>query len=206
MNMFKKYFKNRINYFLFIFISIYVYSCGPQINSFTVEPLTISSKDSVKIKWDVSGEATLLFHEKINPDDSITIFREFTLVVQKGGKEVKRFIQVTVIPDESTTEIIFTTSLRGDTLVAEGEKNIARWGNLFQVLNVSSSSGRNLTVKHSGKTAELDKDGSQSNVLEGTPVEGHWEFRSLLTGSEKADLSSAPEFLSIKAIIQYKRR
>jgi len=204
--MYKKYCKNKIVYILFLFISVSVYSCGAQIHSFTVEPLTKTAADSLIIKWDVSGDATLLYREKPVPGDSASKYLEFTLVVQKGGKEVNRFIQVKVLPDESTDEIVFPTNLSGDTLVAAGEKNILRWGNMFQILSVASASGRKLTVKHSDKTVELDKDGSPSSGLEGTPVEGYWEFRSLLTDTEKNDLSNAPEKLKIKTTIQYKRR
>jgi hypothetical protein len=71
---------------------------------------------------------------------------------------------------------------------------------------VSSASERQIIVNHSNIKVELDKEGTPNNGLEGTPVEGFWEFRSLLTDTEKNDLSNAPEKLKIKTIIQYKRR
>ena len=114
--------------------------------------------------------------------------------------------QVVMLPKQSSNEIVFRTSLRGDTLIAEGDKNIQRWGNNFSIISVASGYGRLLSVKHAGKTAELDKTGTPSSDLKDTPIEGHWIIRSLLSNAEKNDHTTAPETLRILSTIQYKRR
>ena len=209
----KNYFHNIFSPILFLFISVLFYCCKPSIRSFTVKPLTITSLDSVKATWDVSGAPTLLIHENtIVPDSTrgivVAKYLELTLVARKGGKETKRMIQVTMLPSESSNEIVFSNvlSTNGDTLIAKGEKNKLRWGDEFQIVSVASHSKRQLYVRHSGKSAELSSDGTPSNALEGTPIEGPWEIRSLVTAAEKKDLKTAPETLSINTTIQYKKR
>ena len=199
----------RKKYYLILIILFFLscsFSCGPSITSFKVEPQTISSDDSIKINWEVNGEPTLLVHQKQIPGDSLSKYLELTLVVQKGSKEVKQFVQVTVLPNEGTNEIIFSTTLIGDTLIAAGEKNLERWGNLFQILNVSNGSDRQLLVKHGGKSVELNDSINTSNALQGTPIEGFWELRTLLNEEEKNDNSLAPEVLKLRVKYQYKRR
>lgn len=196
-----------------LFLAICHYSCSPVIRSFTVQPLTITSEDSVKVNWDVRGKPTLLVHENIVPPDPANLgpsdagkkFLELTLVVQKRSKEQRRIVQVAVLPKLSTDEIVFRTDLRGDTLVAAGDKNSERWGDKFEIASVSSGSGRQLFVWHANKTVVLDKNGAPSNALMGTPVAGRWEIRSLLTDAEKKDMSTAPETLRLNATIQSKR-
>ena len=199
----------RKKYYLILIILFFLscsFSCGPSITSFKVEPQTISSDDSIKVNWEVNGEPTLLVHQKQIPGDSLSKYLELTLVVQKGSKEVKQFVQVTVLPNEGTNEIIFSTTLKGDTLIAAGEKNSERWGNLFQILNVSNASDRLLIVKHGGKSVELNDTNNTSNALQGTPIEGFWELRTLLNEEEKNDNSLAPEVLKLRVKYQYKRR
>src|ERR1700690_519935 len=155
-------FRNIFFPILFLFISVLFYSCKPSIRSFTVKPLTITSLDSVEATWDVSGAPTLLIHENTMVPDSargivIAKYLELTLVVRKGGKEAKRMIQVTMLPSESSNEIVFSNvlSANGDTLIAKGEKNKLRWGDEFQIVSVASNSKRLLYVRHSGKNAVL---------------------------------------------------
>jgi hypothetical protein len=165
----------------------------------------MTADDTLKINWDVKGTPTLLVHEAQLPDSAGKIL-EMKLVVEKGGKEVNKVVQVEVLPKNSTTSIAFSTELRGDTLVAEDDKNPGVWGDRFEILSVSNASNRPLTVTHSNRTASLDKAGSPSNAFAGTPVEGRWSFKSMLTAAEKADHSLLPERLQINTIITYKRR
>lgn len=189
-----------------IIVTIACYSCGPKIYFFKVEPETVTSTDSLKINWDVSGEPTLLIHEKYASDDSTIKLMELTLVVQKGDKEIKQFVQVNIVQNVGTNEIIFPTILSGDTLIAAGENNIEKWGKLFEVISVASISNRELIVKHANKTTILDKEGTFSDNFLDTPIEGYWEIRSLVSESEKEDLESLPEDLSINVKYKYKRR
>jgi len=165
----------------------------------------MTADDTLKVNWDVKGNPTLLVHETELPDSAGKVL-EMKLVVEKGGKEVNRVVQVEVVPKNSTTSITFGTELRGDTLIAEDDKNPGVWGDRFEILSVSNASNRPLTVTHAGRTASLDETGTPSNAFAGTPVEGRWSFKSLLTAAEKANHALLPERLQINTTITYKRR
>ncbi len=194
-------------YFAVIAYSIFFSGCAgkPVIHSFTVRPLTITADDTVKVNWDVKGTPTLLVHEKETADSAIKTL-EITLVATKGDKEVNRPVQVTVVPKNTATQITFSTSLSGDTLVAAGNKNPEKWGDRFEILSVSSASNRTLIVSHANRTAVLDSTGVLSAAFAGTPVEGRWVLKYVLTAAEKKDMSTAPETLQLNTTIQYKRR
>jgi hypothetical protein len=172
-------------------------------------PLTITADDSVKMNWSVRGQPTLLTHTDTavnDPDNPQYETREYTLVVQKKGKEVKKTALVNVLPVLSADDIVFTTVRKGDTLVAAGEKNSQRWGTRFVIQTVSSGSRRELTVSHNGRTAQLSQDGSASGLLAGLPNSGDWEITTLLTAAEKADTGSIPGKLRVHSIILYTKR
>lgn len=194
-------------------VSILNCNCSekPSINSFTVtthdtvNSRTITADDTLRVNWDVHGKPTLLVHEKQATDSGVRNL-EMILVVEKGSKEVNRNISVTIVPKNTATQITISTKRHGDTLVAADIKSPGRWGDRFEILSVSSASRRSLIVMHANKTTVLNEAGTQSNAFEGTPVEGRWELRSLMTTDEKKDSTKAPEMLQINATIQYKRR
>jgi hypothetical protein len=161
------------------------------------------------VTWEVDGKPELFFHESDipgEPHDEVTgKYLDFILAVCKGSKEVRQKIQVVILPDSSSTEIVFPITLRGDTLIAAGVKNPVRWGSSFKVTDVSFKLARSVWILHAGKTAELNPANNSSAALNGTPIEGPWEILSLLTPQEKRDMSTAPESFRITASIHYKR-
>lgn len=202
--------RNTLNISGLAFISSPVFyffiSCGPAIRSFSVVPLTITAADSVKVNWSARGKATLITHTDTainDPDDRRYELREFTLVVQKNGKDKKQVAQVNVLPAESADDIIFSTIRNGDTLIASGEKNVLRWGTYFKIKTAASASARELIVVHGEKTATLAKDGTPSVLFAGISNSGNWEIKSLLTEAEKTDSSTIPARLRIHTIIIY---
>jgi hypothetical protein len=198
-------------FFFFVSIVFCLGSCKPVIKSFkvtthdTTQVRRMTADDTLLVNWNVKGKPALLVHETESIDSGTRIL-EMKLVVEKGGKEINRVVQVEVLPKTSTTSITFATELRGDTLVAEDDKNPGVWGDRFEISSVSNASNRLLTVTHASRTASLDKTGTPSNAFAGTPVEGRWVFKSLLTPAEKADHSLLPERLQINSTITYKRR
>lgn len=165
----------------------------------------MTADDTLKVSWDVKGKPSLLLHETELPDSGGKLM-EMKLVVEKGSKQVNQVIQVEVLPKKTTTSITFSTELRGDTLVAEDDKNPGVWGDRFEIFTVSNASKRPLIVWHSNRSFLLNKNASPSNAFAGTPLEGRWTFKSLLTPAEKADHSLLPESLQINTTIIYKRR
>jgi hypothetical protein len=188
---------------------VLLFGCSPVIHSFSVVPLTITANDSVKVNWSVSGHPTLIMHDNDNSgnlvsENSHTRYREFTLVVQKHGKEISRMIQVNVLSTNDSSVIIFGTTLSGDTLVAKGINNEQKWGDGFEIVSVASGCNRKLLVTHGNKTFPVDAAGNPLLQFEGDPVKGFWEFSCLLTSAEKLDITTAPSTLQIKVTIRSK--
>lgn len=188
-------------------------SCKPVINSFkvtlndTTEVRRMTAEDTLRVNWSVKGTPTLLIHETELPDSGGKVL-QLKLVVEKAGKEANRTVQVEMLPKVSSTTITFDTRVNatGDTLIAEGVKNPGVWGDRFEISAVSNTSNRELVVWHANRTALLNKNGTPSVALAGTPVEGRWIFKSLLSAGEKTDHTTLPERLEINTTINYKRR
>jgi len=178
--------------------------CKPLIHSFTVTPLTITARDSVRMKWSVRGSPTLLTHTDSTEQPGFES-REFTLVVEKNGKQVKNTAVVNVLPEQSADIIEFDCVRKGDTLIAKGEKNIRRWGNHFLLGTVRSYSGRALLVVHAGHSASLLADSSGSAALAGLPNSGTWTIKTMLTAAEKKDSSSIPGTLQLQTILVFNK-
>ncbi len=195
-------FKTGISQWLFLVLIFY--SCAPKITSFTASPASITKGDSVVLDWKIKGTPSLMFDQrKISRpgNDSIEVL-EFTLSVEKGKKEKHIKRQISVLPNQSTDNVVLATNaVKGDTLIAGGIKDTALWSN-FEVISVSSASHRNLLIMHDKIQAALDSLGTTSNALEGTRYAGAWKIMTLLTEAEKKNASIIPGQLEIKAIIR----
>ncbi|MDB5117217.1 MAG: hypothetical protein JWQ79_2709 [Mucilaginibacter sp.] len=187
-------------FLLFVFLTLLECSCGPAIYAFRVEPRVIGPDDSIYVTWKVRGKPAISIHDEHLGAD--TTYRIVTLTASRHGKEVYRDSTVTVLNTGDLNKVVFSTMLIGDTLVAKGIKNVARWGDLFMVGLVSNPSARIITVIHAGKSADILKKADET--FSGTPVSGSWEMRTLLTPAEKANLKLAPSKLSILIILKHK--
>jgi len=201
-NMLKNNWTLNTDLILFLVFISFFYSCAPKIN-FTASPAIITKGDSVLLNWKVKGKPTLMFDQrKIShpPNDSMEIL-EFTLSVQRGKKEkyIKR--QVSILPKESTDEVVLITNdIKGDTLIASGIKDSSLWAD-FEVISISSLSKRPLIILHAGRESELRDSEIPSNLLEGTHYAGSWKIMTLLSEAEKKDHSIIPDQLEIKVLI-----
>ncbi len=133
---------------------------------------------------------------------------ELMLVASKHKKEVHQSIELIVLPDTSTDEVVFPTSSLSsgrDSVIAGGEKDKLRWGEKYHILSVASGSQRIIVAKHNNKSIILDSTGTYVNALQGESLAGDWELISPLTEKEKNDMTTAPEELRLKVIIIYKR-
>ena len=183
-----------------IFIFLLFGACKPAIRSFQVTPLVITGDQKVRIELDAKGTSALEFNEHFSPD-SIQLL-EFTLIATKAGKEARKTVQVQKLKSLAPIDITFATSkLDGDTVIASGENNSNQWSR-FQIVSVSTSMSRIITVVHSNRTAQLKSDASSSQDLAGTTAGGEWLLKTRLTASEKADSSKIPQELKIRAVIK----
>ncbi len=179
-------------------------SCGPAVHSFTVNPKTITEKDSVTVSYSVRGTPSLKVDTINGNSEDTTHYRNYILTVKKGAKEKRRSQLVAVLPVESATTIAFVAEVKADSLIAIGEKSISRWGNYFDVKVIINTLPRIILVIHNGITEVVSKDSSFK--FDGTPLEGIWEFHSPLSDKEKSDHSAIPTSLRIIATIHYKKK
>ncbi len=184
----------------FLLFLLFAFGCKPAIYEFKVTPRVIGPDDSIRVAWKVRGEPTISIHDEHLGND--TTYRIVTLTASSHGKEVYRDSMVTVLNTGDLNQIVFSTVLKGDTLVAAGIKNAARWGDLFVVGSVSNPSARILSIFHAGKSADISKIPNQT--FSGTPVSGPWQISTLLTPAEKADHRLLPAKLSILITLKHK--
>jgi hypothetical protein len=182
-----------------------LFSCGPRVFFFQARPCTtITEEDSVKFTWKVRGTPTLLHYQEDadEPDNPGKRYQYYKLVAKKGKKEAAfPTLGLTVLPESSIDYIQINTSRRGDSVVAFAVRDTLEWGFHFILDQVSSGSGRPMTVTHLGRTGMLDGEGNPSNVLKGLRNSGPWEFSSPLSEEEKKDSTRIPGKLRIKTVI-----
>ncbi len=181
-------------------------SCSPKIQ-FNASPPIITKGDSVFLNWKIKGEPTLMFDQRKiahAPDDSLELL-EFTLSVEKRGKTkyIKR--QITVLPAQSVDRVaLFTTDIKGDTLIAEGVKDSAAWKH-FQIVSISSLSNDAFTVIHDGVTATIKNTDLPDGSWKNKNYAGDWIIMRQLSDAEKQDHSKIPGSLEIQVLIQQRK-
>lgn len=178
--------------------------CSPKIYFFEANTQAISNIDSVQLRWKVRGKPVLLTHVQELPDRRDGLLRrlEYTLVVQKNGKEQTKFIEVDVLKPDSYTDIVFNVLRKGDSLYASGIKDVQKWGTKFVIDGVANPATRNLLIIHENKAIKVVA-GDSTDVFKGTPVSGHWDIRTNLSEEEMKDSSLIPFRLIIHAHITH---
>jgi hypothetical protein len=150
----------------------------------------LSANDTLRLPLGSESDSLTIRKQPDNiVDDRL---RYLELVASKWGKDSFRVIQVAIRPDSASDEIGFRVSGGGDTLVAEGVNNAARWGNDFNILTVSNGSNRELIVTHAGISRVLHPGDPPADDFSGTPVGGFWSLKSPLTQNEKNNPGFAP--------------
>lgn len=190
-----------------IIIAVLLSSCGPKIFLFTAEPKTVSSRDSVILSWKARGKPAMRFDQRQianPPGDSLNLL-EFTLVVEKGGKNPAHKTQsVRLLPPLSLQFMpVRTVSIAGDSLIAKGIIDTWVWRNYF-VYSVTNTSNRKLFVIHNGVSGEVTDSLTKSFAWKQLPFAGDWEIKTLLTKSEIQDRTKIPDRFILKVMI-YKK-
>jgi hypothetical protein len=154
------------------------------------------------VRLHLPGEDSLVVRKE--PDSfSEDILRTLILVASLHGKEADSVTQVEVRIDSAKDEIAFRPKKSGDSLLAEGTNNPARWGDNFGILTVATGSSRTLAVTHSNITRVLNPDDPPDEGFKGTPVKGDWSFQTLMTPGEKNGSQRLPVFLKITITIKH---
>lgn len=201
---------------------------GPEIKSFQVTPVPggrpdgaittaglveVCSGERVKARWETDGETALVLRlgdprfaihddgDEADPLAPDTL--EVTLVAVSGGEEEVKTVSVLQFPNTSRTVVAFPTELRGDTLVAAGERGEEDANKRLVVYEISNPLDRRLRISHAGKSEELSPGGT-SNAFRGALLGGTWELRSLMTDEEHDNPLIRPTSLRITTTIHCK--
>jgi hypothetical protein len=177
-------------------------------------PITLIVKQGNKLdSFNLTAKDTLLLH--LPAAGNLTIrnayagefgerIRSFRLVASKYNKDSVRDRQVVYYPDSASDEIGYRVEVMGDSLVAEGPNNPQRWGDLFEIMTVSSPAGRDLRVSHAGISAVLHPGDVPSAAFAGTPVQGFWSLRSAETEAEKRNPGLIPHGFILHITIKHR--
>lgn len=160
---------------------------------------TLHAADTLKLKLAARGSLKILKKQDNITDDRL---RYFALVAKKGKTEMDSVKQVAVRPDDASDEIGYRPFVRGDSLVAEGINNPERWGSNFEARTVADGSSRVLDVYHCAIHTVLTPGDPPDRVFTGTPVQGYWQFRALMTDDEKHKLKPIPKMFKILITIK----
>jgi hypothetical protein len=166
-----------------------------------VDSVWLGASDTGGLKLTDSGSLVI---RNVYHGDFGERLRSLRLVVTKSGKDSTRDAQVAYYPDTASDRIGYRVVLVGDSLVAEGENNSLRWGDLFEIVTVTNGSGRPLRVSHAEISATLLAGGPPSRDFAGSAVKGFWSFGAGLTPEEKKNPALIPPGLIINITIKHR--
>jgi hypothetical protein len=132
------------------------------------------------------------------------MLRYITLVVTRNRKDSSRVVQVEIRGDSASDEIAFRVIIHGDSLVAAGTNNPARWGDNFYILSVQNPGNHTLNITHSNISDVLPPGNQPDQSFKGTTVKGDWSFTSAMTTEERNDHRLIPNFLKIVITIKHR--
>ena len=191
---------------LFLFF-VLIYSCKPEIYSFSANPKIITDRDSVHLTWDIQGKPELTFHQKkiaYTGGDSLQQL-QFSLVAVKGGsRTAPRLLELNVLPLLYRDRFVLpVTGRHGDTLVAAGMRDSLYKD--FQIESMTSVTGRKILVEHNTYQTMLYDSVTRSKTFRGVDYYGTWIFESLLTPEEKVNPKLIPTQFAIAVFIRPKK-
>jgi hypothetical protein len=164
-------------------------------------PVILHANSGIQVSLPARDSLTIHKQPDSNPAN---ILRYFVLAASLQGKEVDSVLQIEIRMDSSTAQIAFSPVIVGDSLVAAGINDTARWGDVFSILTVAARSTRSLTVTHAGITRVLNPAQKSDTSFSGSPVKGDWTINSAMTQDEKDDHSLIPRFLRITITIKHR--
>ena len=152
--------------------------------------IPVSAEDSVRVT-------------KIHDPVSDARIRTFALTVTKGSADSSHHTEIIILPDSSKGQITLRRNeVRGDTLIASGINDTARWHG-FVILSVLDGSDRPLEIIHNHIRVLLKPGEPADQHFRGTAAEGLWEFRGLKTEDEKSNPASIARLFRIIIYVKH---
>ena len=210
------------------FFAMMATSCGPKIKSFTISPVYITPGDTVTVKWDVRGRATLsawrgstfdatpaaaeaqlIFLDTLQSSGTkqyqIDETLEMNIIAVKGTDTVYRPQQVWVFPGEPWLDTLPlpTDTLGSDSLIAVETVNLKLPENVL-VGEIWLIPARPATVFHKSVMATLI-DSAGAHAFDGLPARGEWVIRTARLPEEPFGTGPEELELGIRLYLSHER-
>ncbi len=183
---------------------------GPRVSRLDATPRVLCPGETAVVRWEANGELAMAVRTEPTPatDSCAAAGRDtlaLTLVARKHGEEAQQTVEVMQLQTTAAEPVVIrTNAIEGTDVVARDEKNVALWGDRVEVATVAACGGRDIDVRHAGRTAKMPGDGSPSDALAGTTLTGPWELRSPLSRDEQKDPSRRPKELKVFVTVRCK--
>lgn len=178
-------------------------SCSAHIKQFSVLPHDICKGTMVVAAWKASGGRVRIsaeppLDEKTRRTYMPTETTTFVLTVKplighsnQKPNEVTVFSGTAAQPEPDGLSFEGLTCESG-TVTGTADRPFTEWDRTLTVASIESGDGRDVTVRHEGRTATLTAQDPTSRELNGTKLGGTWTVSVPLLPAEKCDGSGAP--------------
>lgn len=174
----------------YIVLVVSAASCHPKVISFTALPTRVKPGDSVHLRWETKGTASMSFREKkiYVPPDSVETW-EFILTASCGKKVSAPSIRQVVVGEQRDMLALALDSISGDSLVYSAQKDVAFQA--YAVVMLTIRGGDPVTVGHSGQTCVVGSSAA-ATCMQGLIYSGYWTLKVKMTAAEAADHHRIP--------------
>ena len=212
-NMFKRRrpVHQAVGVFLFVALLLSITACGPTIKFFDATPSRLCKGDSTTVSWKIKGDTNGILsaaptNDLAKPTMKISVPSEgsrnfmpeedsrYTIAARSDEKVFSEY-DVLVFDSQCPKdfgEVAKRDTSNADVRVAVIAPRQEKWPDNLRVETVSSTFQRELTVIHEGHQITLSADGSPSEELRGTKVNGEWTIKTKLLPNEMGENPSQP--------------
>jgi hypothetical protein len=174
--------------------------CKPSISSFSVTPRRICPGDTVDIRFKAKGEPRLSVVSRGSEAEDTTTY---TLMVEKRKKLAFARQDVVRVRAGRPRDLLFmVTRAANDSVEAVDTLSGSNWESSLRVNTLATNQGRPVRVRHGGREATLEGNGSPSSAFTGLTFAGPWELAAaLLPGESVGGATPPPERFRLSATV-----
>jgi len=174
--------------------------CKPSIDSFSVTPRRICLGDTVSIRFKTSGDPrlTVVSHGG-DPEDTTT----YTLISEKRKKlAFARQDVIRVRPGRPRDLLFVVTGAGNDSVHAVKTLSGDAWESSLRLKTLATTLRRPVRIRHAGREAVLEGEGTPSAAFSGLVFAGPWELAAaLLPGESIGGVSAPPDRFRLTATV-----
>jgi len=174
--------------------------CKPSISTFSVTPRRICPGDTISVRFKTSGQPRLTVVSHGGDTEDTTTY---TLIAEKRKKlAFARQDVIRVRPGRPRDLLFMVTAARNDSVHALKTLSGAAWESSLRLNTLSSTTGRPIRVRHTGREAILGGDGTPSPAFTGLAFAGEWELAAaLLPGESIGGATPPPDRFRLSAMV-----